>query len=92
MNPKYLISLLERENLKLAELSRITGVPKSTLSSWLKGRSPNLEQLQRVADFFNVTLDFLVTGRSARSKESLIYKATLEEGAFEITIKKLPSS
>lgn len=88
MNPKYLNECLEREGISIQMLSRETGIPSSTLRTWLKGRSPNIEQLQKVAEFFNVTLDFLAFGKKTKG-EALLYRMILEEGAFEITIKKL---
>ena len=88
MDSKYLIAVLDEKNINISELSRHTGVPKSTIHSWLKGRSPNLEQLNKVADFLNVTLDYLTSGKKLKS-EALFYRMTLEGGAFEIIIKKL---
>lgn len=89
MNSKYLIAVLDEKNISVSELSRQTGIPKSTLHSWIKGRSPNLEQLLKVSNFLNVTLDYLASGKKSKG-EALLYRMVLEEGAFEIIIKKLP--
>lgn len=85
-----LIDLLEKNNISLAELSRRTDVPKSNLSSWLKGRSPNLEQLDKVAQYFGTTIEHLAFGRKSKESESvLIYRLEIENGRYEIIIKKL---
>lgn len=56
---KNLKKLLEENNLSVAALARETRIPKSTINSWIQGRSPNLEQLERVASYFNTSIDFL---------------------------------
>ena len=85
-----LISLLEKRNISLAELSRQTNVPKSNLSSWLKGRSPNLEQLDKVAQFLGTTMEFLAFGRKSKELQpTLIYKLEVEKGRYEIIVRKI---
>lgn len=85
-----LINLLEKKNVSLAELSRQTSVPKSNLSSWLKGRSPNLDQLDKVAQYFGTTIEFLAFGRKIKDTEpTLVYKLEIENGKYEIIVKKV---
>ena len=41
-----------------------TGIPKSTFSDWKSGRStPKQDKLQKIADYFGVSVDFLITGK-----------------------------
>ena len=41
-----------------------TGIPKSTFSDWKNGRStPKQDKLQKIADYFGVSVDFLITGK-----------------------------
>ena len=41
-----------------------TGIGKSTFSDWKSGRSsPKLEKLKKIADFFNVPVDFFLEGK-----------------------------
>lgn len=85
-----LINLLEEKNISLAELARQTNVPKSNLSSWLKGRSPNLDQLDKVARFLGTTIDFLAFGRRPKEQApTLMYRAEIQSGTFEIIIRKI---
>lgn len=85
-----LTDLLEKNNISLSELSRRTDVPKSNLSSWLRGRSPNLEQLDKVAQYFGTTIEQLAFGRKHKETESLlIYRLEIENGRYEIIVKKL---
>jgi len=56
--------LREEEGLKQAELAQILGVRQNTLSTWETGRyEPDNEMLRRIADHFNVSVDF-VLGKS----------------------------
>jgi transcriptional regulator with XRE-family HTH domain len=90
MNLKNLVNALEEQNISLAELSRRTGVPKSTLSSWLRGSSPNLEQLNKVAEYLSLSIDFLAFDKKEKiSSELLLYKALVTDGTIEIVIKKI---
>lgn len=53
-------TLLKERGLSIAEFSRLTGIAKSTLSDWKKGKFQLKDSKRRViADFFGVTLDFL---------------------------------
>lgn len=53
--------LRDEKNLKDSDVSKATGITKSTFSDWKKGRSkPKLEKLQLIADFFGVSVDYLM--------------------------------
>lgn len=45
-----------------AELSRLSGIPESTLSRILKGASPSLENLSALAEVCKTTVDALISG------------------------------
>ena len=53
-----------------ADVSRGTGVAKSTLTNWKKGvYTPKREKMQRIADYFGVSLHFLETGKELDREE-----------------------
>ena len=57
-------NLLIENNKKAIDVSKATGIPASTFSDWKKGRSvPKQDKLQKIADFFNVSVDYLMTGK-----------------------------
>ncbi len=59
--------LLERQNKRQAELARILGVRQNTISDWKQNsRNPAAEHLEAIADFFGVSIDYLVTGHEAQ--------------------------
>lgn len=55
--------LRDEKGIKDADVSRGTNITKSTFSDWKNGRSvPKQEKLQKIADYFGVSLDYLTTG------------------------------
>lgn len=53
--------LLQSRNVTAYQVSKATGISQSTLSDWKKGRSvPKMDKMQKIADFFGVTLDYLL--------------------------------
>ena len=51
--------LLDKYGKTAAQVSKETGVASSTLSEWKKGKyTPKLDKLQKIADFFNVPIDY----------------------------------
>ena len=61
MYEKYQEQLDKNANTA-AQVSKETGVASSTLSEWKKGKyTPKLDKLQKIADFFNVPIDYFST-------------------------------
>lgn len=57
------IRLLELKGCRVADVAKDTGIGRSTFTDWKKGRSiPKADKLQRIADYFGVSLDYLMTG------------------------------
>lgn len=55
--------LCEKNGVSNADVARATGVAKATLSEWKKGTyRPKADKLQKIADYFGVSLDYLMTG------------------------------
>lgn len=60
---EFYCKLRDQRGLKDADVVRNTGITKSTFSDWKNGRSaPKQEKLQKIADYFGVTVDYLMTG------------------------------
>lgn len=63
------LELLEKHHLKAADVCRGTGLPSSLFSEWKKGKStPKADKMKKIADFFGVTVDYLVTGLETSEK------------------------
>lgn len=55
--------LLQKHNVTSHKVSKATGVTQTALSNWKSGRStPTTKTLQKIADYFGVTIDYLMTG------------------------------
>lgn len=81
------LRLLELNNKKQADVSKATGIAASVFSEWKKGKStPKLEKLILIADYFNVTIDYLATGKDSKDlttdeQELLsLYRAADQDG------------
>lgn len=56
--------LLQSHGVSSYKVSKDTGVTQTSLSNWKAGRStPTTKTLQRIADYFGVTVDYLMTGK-----------------------------
>ena len=62
------VQLLDRTGKKASDVAKATGIPSSTFSDWKKGKSsPKAEKLQKIADYFGVSVDYLMTGKDVDS-------------------------
>ena len=73
--------LREKNSLEAQKLAQDLQVGKSTLSNWENDRrTPDLETLKKIANYFNVSTDYLLLGDEANIKDSKDY--------FEIILNK----
>ena len=60
---KFFAELLKERNVTAADVSRATGIRTSTLTDWKMGRTkPKSDKLKAIADYFGVTVEYLMTG------------------------------
>lgn len=63
--------LLQKHGVTPYKVSKETGVSQSTLSDWKRGLStPKLDKLQKIADYFGVTVNYLMTGHEDAESSS----------------------
>lgn len=90
MFDKKLKTLLKSHNLSVAELAKRTGLPRSTIQQWTAGGTPNVYQLEKVASYFNITIDELVFDKKPKNLIEDIFNETLiHSGEYKIRISKL---
>lgn len=47
------------------QVAKATGISTATLTNWKKGRyTPKQDKLQKIADYFGVTVEYLMTGKN----------------------------
>jgi transcriptional regulator with XRE-family HTH domain len=91
MFEKKLKEVIEKNRLTVAELSRQTNVPKTNIQQWLTGTSPNIKQIDKVASFFNMTIEELYFDRKPKINyaSTLADKLEIKEGAYRLIIEKI---
>lgn len=51
-------NLLEKKNVRPADVSKATGITSVTLSDWKSNKSaPNVEKLVKIANYFGVSVE-----------------------------------
>lgn len=59
-----IFAILKEKKLKQKELAQKTGISESAISDWKKkGTNPAAENISAIADFLEVSLEYLVTGK-----------------------------
>lgn len=62
--------LLETKNITPYRVYKETGVPQSSLSEWKRGNSmPKIDKLIKIAEYFGVSVDYLLTGEESPKTE-----------------------
>lgn len=67
--------LRKSKNISQSELGKVLGVTGQTVLNWESGiYEPNIENLIKLADYFNVTIDYLVERKTTITKADEVYK------------------
>lgn len=62
--------LRDSRGVKDSDVVKATGITKSTFSDWKSGRSkPKNDKLQKIAKYFDVTVEYLTDGKESAEKE-----------------------
>lgn len=76
---EQLKTLRKKNSLTQKELAEKVGVKQNSYANWENGnREPNIEMLVRIADYFDVSLDYLLGGKMKNITEE-----------FSLCLKKL---
>lgn len=71
------LTLIKENNTTVSDISQQTGLPRSTISSYINRKStPSAFQLEILANFFDVSIDYLV-GREDDFGNKLSFKDSL---------------
>ena len=62
--------LLKQHGITAYRVAKDTGVTTATLTSWKQGKyTPKPEKMQKIADYFGVSLSYLMTGKEDSSEK-----------------------
>lgn len=65
--------MLQKYGVTSYKVSKDTGVTQTSLSNWKSGRStPSVKTLQKIADYFGVTIEYLTTGEEEPEKKEAV--------------------
>ncbi len=71
--------LIDSRSLAKTEFLKKMGISSANIGDWKAERStPNIHKLVRVAEYFGVSLDWLVTGKDPLAKEDTLISDTLQ--------------
>ncbi|HBL81430.1 MAG TPA: hypothetical protein DD391_02335 [Clostridiales bacterium] len=72
--------IMKNNGITKFKLSKQLNVSPSTVANWLNGESrPNIERIRQIAEFFNVSADFLLTGNNASSQQMPVSNESFEQ-------------
>lgn len=87
---KTLRAELDFQDIKVKELSRISGISARTLEGYLgaRGSIPPADVAVKIADALGVTVEYLVTGKSERNKKSAKSPSDFVQSVSALPIEK----
>lgn len=63
--------LLNEKGVKTSDVARATGISNMTFSDWKRGKCvPKIDKLQKIADYFGVTVEYIMTGKNSETQLS----------------------
>lgn len=65
--------LLRERGVTAYKVAKDTGIGTATLSNWKNGKyTPKQDKMQKLADYFGVSIDYLMTGKDSAPEETPI--------------------
>lgn len=93
-----LTSLRKERKLLQADVAKKVGIARATYGAYEQGsRQPDFDTLEKLADFFGVSLDYLlgrtnVTLLSPQEKDEVDFQAFANDPELNVFYKELPKS
>ena len=67
-----LLTLCDNNNVKLTPLIKLLGISPGAIGNWKDGSTPNGETLVKIADYFNVSVDYLLGREIPPQAETMV--------------------
>lgn len=85
----HFLELCNKKGISPSKVALLNGISKTSVTRWKNGATPNGEILKKIADYFGVTTDFLLTGsdnkKSPGANPEDDYQFALLDGSKELT-------
>lgn len=86
---KRIYQLMNKQDIKPTQLAKQLGMSTSTFTDWGKGKgSPSLKAVMQFAEYFNVSLDYLVYGKE-QQHQNIVEISNPEDDALLESFHKL---
>lgn len=88
-----ILLLMEEHGVNAAQLTRQAGITNGLITQWKnRTQEPSLKSLKKIADYFNVSTDYLLTGFEQKNKPTDNNVSELRPGTQEAIdiIQSLP--
>lgn len=83
--------LMEERNVKQLDISAALGVGRSSISQYANGqREPDINTLKKLADYFGVTVDYLINHDTKNSKEPPAPRNFINVGGKKYDLNETP--
>lgn len=66
--------LCDKSGIAITALETELGLGRGLIGKWKNGTSPNLAKLKKIADYFSVSVDYLLTGEEKKWQPTLTDK------------------
>lgn len=77
---KRVYDLMEKAEIKPTQLAKALGMSTSTFSDWSKGKgSPSLKAVIQFAEYFDVSIDYLVYGKDHAAPSTSVLEFSSSE-------------
>lgn len=77
--------LLQKNGITTYKLCKDTGISQTTISNWKTGRSiPKQDKMKTIADYFNVSIEYLTSGKEKEGGETYYLNEETKEIAETI--------
>ena len=91
--------LLDEKGLKNADVARATGISNMTLSDWKRGKTvPKSDKMQKIAEYLNVSVDYLMTGKEVEfivetaKKDVLLTEMSNRIKEYALKLSEMPEA
>lgn len=72
--------LIDQSNMTAKQLTVELGISNSSFTDWRKGKgSPSLDTVTKIADYFHVSIDYLVRGKEFSAPKQLDFSNPMDK-------------
>ena len=85
------VELLQKNGVKASNVARATAINPTVFSDWKSGKSvPKQDKLKKIADYFGVSVDYLITGEEKEKTPPIGEVLTEGEQMLVDLFRKVP--